>query len=280
MRLRHVLVGIYAVAAAGGSVAWAAVPLKDAASFRKVIAVSRLEIMRLRRINAALEGQKNIFAVRLAKAETRKDAKPVALRAMEQKNAALEASLEADRHEISAVKERMKDLQQQSQRAWRELQAYRIVRAALDTRTRQLAAQIASVERIDGERRQALFKIASMTQERLAFQEENADLKRRINASQDMLRHERAVVYREAGAAYTDAGMLPEAINAYNEALVHEPGDPKGHYALGVLYAANGNVQKSAVHLKQYLLLVPGASNRKEMEYLIKTAFTLKGKQW
>ncbi len=117
----------------------------------------------------------------------------------------------------------------------------------------------------------------SVTKERLALQEENAELHRRINIVTDNVDREKAAVYREVGAAYTDADMLREAIFAYNEAIRFDPKNPKAHYALGVLYAASGSSDKAVRHLKQYLWLTPYASNKKEVEYLIRTVATHKG---
>ena len=276
MRLTGVVLGICAVVAAGSGSCFAGTPSREALSFRKVIAASKAEIARLHRLNAELEGQKNLFAVRLAKAETRNDPKPAQLRSLEQNNTALEESVTVRRQEIAVLKARLKDAEKKAEQVSRELQAYRIVRAALDTRTRQLAAQSAAAARAQQDKRDALFKVAGITRERLALQEENAELRRRINIVSDNFDREKAAVYREVGAAYTDADMLREAIFAYNEAIRYDPKNAKAHYALGVLYAASGSGEKAIEHLKQYLWLTPYAANKKEVEYLIKTVVTHK----
>lgn len=100
---------------------------------------------------------------------------------------------------------------------------------------------------------------ASLEKEVVKLKEENA-----------LLSSERAGMYEELGIAYTKAGLLDEAIDAYKKSLFYNPNNAQIHYYLGLLYQkTRKDVEKAVSHFKRYLYLNPDAKNKDEVRYLI-----------
>jgi tetratricopeptide (TPR) repeat protein len=81
---------------------------------------------------------------------------------------------------------------------------------------------------------------------------------------------EKAADFQKLGTACIQENKYDSAIDAYLQSLKFYPGNARVHYNLGLLYKhAKDDNQKAVYHFQQYLLLNPGAEDKKEVAYMI-----------
>jgi tetratricopeptide (TPR) repeat protein len=113
--------------------------------------------------------------------------------------------------------------------------------------------------------------VDSLRRERQILKDANQQYKDSLNKERADNEAEKAELYQQLGTAYTKAELFSLAIDAYNKALAINGRNAEVHYNLGLLYRHSKNNSKKAIqHLKKYLQLNPDASNRKDVEYIIK----------
>jgi tetratricopeptide (TPR) repeat protein len=113
--------------------------------------------------------------------------------------------------------------------------------------------------------------VDNLRREREILKDANQQLKDDLNKERADNEAEKADLYQQLGTAYTKAELFSLAIDAYNKALAINGRNAEVHYNLGLLYRHSKNNSKKAIqHLKKYLQLNPDASNRKDVEYIIK----------
>ncbi|MDD4908675.1 MAG: tetratricopeptide repeat protein [Candidatus Omnitrophica bacterium] len=113
--------------------------------------------------------------------------------------------------------------------------------------------------------------VDNLNRERQILKDANRQLKEDLKKGKTENTKEKAELYQQLGTAYTKAGLFSLAIDAYNKALSINPRNAETHYNLGLLYRHSKNNSRKAIqHLKKYLQLNPDASNRKDVEYIIK----------
>jgi tetratricopeptide (TPR) repeat protein len=113
--------------------------------------------------------------------------------------------------------------------------------------------------------------VDNLNRERQILKDANRQLKEDLKKEKAENTKEKAELYLQLGTAYTKAGLFSLAIDAYNKALSINPRNAEAHYNLGLLYRHSKNNSRKAIqHLKKYLQLNPDASNRKDVEYIIK----------
>lgn len=92
-------------------------------------------------------------------------------------------------------------------------------------------------------------------------------LQKELSRLKKTLLRERALYNYNLGVAYSKAGMIEEAILAYEKSLEFDRNNPEAHYNLGLLYEETGyNLEKAIFHYQKYLELKPQAEDRKEVE--------------
>lgn len=78
-----------------------------------------------------------------------------------------------------------------------------------------------------------------------------------------------AISYFNLGATYANAGQSIEAIEAFQEAVKHNPKHSEAHYQLGVTLVGITKMEDGITHLKRYLKLSPNGSNAAVAKALI-----------
>ncbi|MBI5196463.1 MAG: tetratricopeptide repeat protein [Nitrospirae bacterium] len=66
-------------------------------------------------------------------------------------------------------------------------------------------------------------------------------------------------MYVSKGMVYTAKGMIKEAINAYRNAIMHNPKDYRVYIFLGILYAKNGQIDEAIEMFEQALIANPSS---------------------
>jgi tetratricopeptide (TPR) repeat protein len=113
--------------------------------------------------------------------------------------------------------------------------------------------------------------VDNLNRERQILKDANQQLKDDLKKERAANSAEKAELYQDLGTAYTKAELFSLAIEAYNKALSANPGNAEVHYYLGLLYRhSKDNSAKAIYHLKKYLQFNPDASNKKDVEYIIK----------
>ena len=113
--------------------------------------------------------------------------------------------------------------------------------------------------------------VDNLSRERQILKDANQQIKDELKKERSANEAEKAELYQQLGTAYTKAELFSLAIDAYNKSLAMNARNAEVHYNLGLLYRHSKNNSKKAIqHLKKYLQLNPDASNRKDVEYIIK----------
>jgi len=87
--------------------------------------------------------------------------------------------------------------------------------------------------------------------------------------------------YTGAGDVYIQYNLYDKAIEEYNKAAQMDPNNAEVELRLGFLCKRAQDRPKEAVyHFKRYLLLMPHAQNRKEVEYMIEMLSANSNNDW
>jgi tetratricopeptide (TPR) repeat protein len=131
--------------------------------------------------------------------------------------------------------------------------------------------------RVEEENRQLNKVVSALSKEHVVLNDQINDLKNKIIAQ----RAESVNYYSEAGDVYMQYSLYDKAIEAYNKAAKIDPNDAKVQLRLGFLYKRVQDEPKEAVsHFKRYLLLMPHAKDRKEVQYMIEMLSNNSNSDW
>ena len=147
----------------------------------------------------------------------------------------------------------------------------------LERKAKEFLQRALGKERLEKENAQLNKVVSLLTKEHVVLNNQNDDLKNKIK---EMLAGE-VNNYIEAGDVYIQYNLYDKAIEEYNKASQVDPNNAEVELKLGFLYKRVQDEPKEAVyHFKRYLLLMPHAKNRKEVQYMIKMLSNNSDSDW
>jgi len=197
--------------------------------------------------------------------------------------------------ERDAARQERDAARQERDAAQQDLAKLRQVHEALQT---ELAARAKAAQDLEAANQALQTERHALTQETAVLQEERARLaqerdaarQERDTAQQDLAKlrqthdtlqtqlerltpakEDLVALYHQLGVAYTQLKLYPQAIEAYEKCLTLNPKHAEAHHHLGLLYKhVRQDSERATRHLQEYLRLTPDASDRKQLEILLR----------
>jgi tetratricopeptide (TPR) repeat protein len=154
---------------------------------------------------------------------------------------------------------------------------FKVLTVKLEQKAKEFFRRAVGMGRLEEENRQLNKIVSALGKEHVALNDQIDDLKNKITAQ----RAEDVNYYTDAGNVYMQYSLYDKATEVYNKAAKLDPNNAEVQLRLGFLYKRVQDQPKEAVkHFKRYLLLMPHAKNRKEVQYIIEMLSANSNSDW